>query len=151
MATRRDMKVFWKHRHSYLKFKVAFNTLTKFSKDLDKEVRLSVGNMRYSDFFRGERFKDRLQGSSLATLGHKGFYCPHTVHLYRINRKSTQLERTPSIHTAECTNPGLVFARGLVFLTVTIVETQYSSSPLQFLLCLYFWAMSATRTLIPCK
>lgn len=31
MATRREMKVFWKHRHSYLKFKVAFNTFWQSS------------------------------------------------------------------------------------------------------------------------
>lgn len=48
-----------------------------------------------------------------------------------------QLEQPPPYtHTAECRNPGPVFERGLAFLTATIGETQYSSFPLQFLICL---------------
>lgn len=63
-----------------------------------------------------------------------------------------QLEQPPPhTHSAECTKPGPVFERELAFLTVTVGETQYSSFPLQFLICLYLRVMSATWTPILCK
>lgn len=146
--TRKEMEDFKKHRHRHLKFKVAFNPFGQSSWKIWMRMwDSSIGNMRYTDFFRSERFKDtsgRLTGNS----GNS----PHAAHICRINRWSTQLEWTPSMHAAESTIPGHVFERRLVFLTCNYYwNTMFFLRSLHFFTSLYLWAISAIRSLILCK